>query len=58
MHAVYESAGQSDPGDGSRWRPSLRALLIALVLGAVAGSISALFLTVVEAKGLVISLPS
>jgi hypothetical protein len=33
----------------------LRALVIALLLGATAGAVAALFLKVIEAKGLVVS---
>jgi hypothetical protein len=41
-----------------RWAPSARALVIALLLGAAGGCMAALWATIVEAKGLVISVAS
>jgi hypothetical protein len=57
------SAPRRDPArsgarDESRWMPSVRALVIALLLGAAAGATAALWVTLDEAKGLVTSVAS
>jgi hypothetical protein len=40
------------------WVPSVRALVIALLLGGAGGTMAALWATIVDAKGLVISVGS
>ena len=57
------SAPQRDlaaPGarDESSWKPFVRALVIALLLGAAAGATAALWVTLEDAKGLVTSVAS
>ncbi len=42
----------SDTGEQSRWMPSMRTLTIAALLGATAGTIAALWVTVAQGLGL------
>jgi len=56
--AIRVDASQPDAEETSRWKRPVCATLIALLLGAAAGVIAALFLTVVEAEGLVIPFAS
>jgi hypothetical protein len=44
--------------DESSWMPSVRALVIALLLGAAAGATAALWVTLEDAKGLITSVAS
>ena len=52
------AARRPDAPEDSRWIPSLRALVITMLLGAAAGVIGAFWVTLIEAKGLVLSLGS
>ena len=47
-----------DAPEDSRWIPSLRALVITMLLGAAAGVIGAFWVKLIEAKGLILSLGS
>jgi hypothetical protein len=53
-----EDAAPPDAGEESRWIPFVRALAIALLLGAAAGVVTAFWVTLVEAKGLVLGVGS
>ena len=49
----HRDAVSADTAQDARWMPSGRAIVVALVLGAAAGTIAALFLILVRAEGLV-----
>lgn len=49
--ALRAGAARPSARPERRWMPSLRALVVALLLGAGAGSIAALWVTLDDAKG-------
>ena len=54
--AVPSYAVASDAAEDARWLPAGHAIVVALVLGAVAGTIAAFLSRLAQAEGLVTSL--
>jgi hypothetical protein len=52
--AVPSHAVASDAAEDGRWLPTGRAIVIALVLGAAAGTIAAFLSIIAQAEGLVL----
>jgi hypothetical protein len=56
--AIHDDGARPDADARARWKRAVRAIAFALLLGAAAGMVTALFLSVVEAEGLVVPFAS